>query len=319
MYAPLLILLVLLIGGVALFGAFAIDRKARQAVDRRVNLISKSSGGNPEDDAASMSVALAEKIGVELRDLFALGISRRWGMHTENGVLCIIALVSVLIVWSVLHLFLGISFFVVLPISLAAFVFVPRMILQYEQSAAERNFLRTFPDAIDMVVRILRAGLPITEAVRSVGREALPPVDRIFSMLSEQMSIGIPLNAAFENVGKWVGLSDFRFFSVAVSLQYATGGNLATALETLTDIMRKRRAIRQKTSAATAEVRLSAYVLGAIPFFVLGALLITNASYLAPLLTDPRGHTIIAVAVCNLLLAFIIMRQMLRSITSSGL
>jgi tight adherence protein B len=146
----------------------------------------------------------------------------------------------------------------------------------------------------------------------------LPPINKVFSMLSKQIEMGVPLTGALTVIGERIGLSDFRFFTVAVSLQYATGGNLASTLATLADIMRKRRLVRLKAKAATAEVQLSAYVLGGLPVFVVAALLLINPSYLTPLLVDPRGHVIVGVAVFSLLLAFFFMRQMMRSVTARG-
>jgi tight adherence protein B len=98
-----------------------------------------------------------------------------------------------------------------------------------------------------------------------------------------------------------------------VALQQTTGGNLAVTLETLSEIIRKRRAVRLKAKAATAEIRASAMVLGAIPFFIVGVLLVVSPGYLQPLITDPRGNIIIGAAVLGLVLAFVTMRTMMRS------
>ncbi len=175
--------------------------------------------------------------------------------------------------------------------------------------------MEAFPDTIDMVIRMLRAGVPITGAVRSVGEEAPPPVNELFANLADQMAIGITFEDALAKAGQRVGLPDFRFFVVAVSLQRATGGNLATTLDILSDIMRKRRAMRMKARATTGEVRMSAYVLGAIPFLVIGGLLVITPNYLEPLIDDPRGNVIIAMAVGSLVIGFGIIRHMMHSVT----
>jgi tight adherence protein B len=101
-----------------------------------------------------------------------------------------------------------------------------------------------------------------------------------------------------------------------VALQYATGGNLTSTLEILSDIIRKRRATRLKAKAATGEIRITAYTLGGIPVLTTGALLVIQPGYLTPLWTDPRGHLIIAMAGAFLLLAFLSMRMMMRSVTN---
>jgi tight adherence protein B len=169
------------------------------------------------------------------------------------------------------------------------------------------------PDAIDMVVRVVRAGLPVGVAIRTVGQEAEPPLSTVFVKIADQADIGRPLGQALATTSETVGNPDFRFFAVAVALQQATGGNLTATLETLSEIIRRRRAVRLKARAATAEVRISGIVLGAIPFVVAGALLMVAPTYLAPLFADPRGNIILGLALLGLLLAGITMRAMIRN------
>jgi tight adherence protein B len=195
--------------------------------------------------------------------------------------------------------------------------FVPRMLLKHQQSRADRKFIEAFPESIDMAIRMLRAGVPITGAIRAVGEEAPPPVNKVFTSLADQMAIGITLEDALATASQRIGLTDFRFFSVAITLQRTAGGNLATTLDILSDLMRKRRAMRLKAKASTGEVRMSAYVLGAIPFLVIGGLVVMTPDYLQPLLVDPRGRVIIAIAVGFLVLGFGTIRQLMHSVTSA--
>jgi tight adherence protein B len=164
-----------------------------------------------------------------------------------------------------------------------------------------------------MVVRMVRAGLPVGPSLRIVGDEADPPLSTVFTGIANLADIGIPLADALATTGEAVGSPDFRFFGVAVALQQATGGNLAATLETLSEIIRKRRAVRLKARAATSEIRISAIVLGAIPFFIVGALLVVSPGYLEPLISDPRGNFIVGAALLSLLLAFVTMRTMMRT------
>jgi tight adherence protein B len=99
-------------------------------------------------------------------------------------------------------------------------------------------------------------------------------------------------------------------------LQHATGGNLAATLEILSDIVRRRRAVRLKAKAATSEIRVTAYVVGALPFLIVGALLLVQPGYLTPLFADPRGQVILSIAVGLLLLCGVTMRQLMRSVSN---
>ena len=133
--------------------------------------------------------------------------------------------------------------------------------------------------------------------------------------ITDQVKIGIPIEEALDAGSKQIGLADFRFFAVAVLLQYSAGGNIASTLEVLSGIMRKRRAVRMKAKSATAEIRLTSYVLGSLPFVTTGALLLIQPGYLTPLFADPRGHVILAMAAGGLSLSLISMKLMMRSVT----
>jgi tight adherence protein B len=152
--------------------------------------------------------------------------------------------------------------------------------------------------------------------MQTIGKEGPAPVNEVFGALSDQLKIGISLGDALKMSSKQIGLPDFRFFTVAVVVEQSAGGNLASTLDVLSEIMRKRRAIRLKAQAVTAEIRFSAYVLGALPFFTTGALLLIQPDYLAPLFSDPRGHVILGIVVGGLTLSILTMRHMMRSISS---
>ena len=202
------------------------------------------------------------------------------------------------------------------PAAIAVGYLLPRTILLRQQKAAEAQFTELFPDAVVAISRMLRAGLPITTAVRSVSKESPPPVNKVFATISDQVDIGTPIEEALDASSRRIGLPDFRFFTVAIVLQHLTGGNLAATLEILADIVRRRRAVRLKANATTAEIRVSAYVLAGIPFLVVGALLFMQPGYLTPLIADPRGQIILLAAVASLVAGGLTMRQMMRSVST---
>jgi tight adherence protein B len=254
-------------------------------------------------------------LGRQLRAVFSVLLSHNWGMKAGALTLMLTGSAGAGAAWLMIHLGLHLSDPITLVAMALGFFFAPRMLLKHQQSGADTKFMAVFPDSIDMIIRMLRAGLPVTVAVRSVGDEAPPPVAEVFTSLADQMAIGIAFEDALSAAGQRIGLADFRFFAVAVSLQRATGGNLATTLDILSDIMRKRRGMRLQAKATTGEVRMSAYVLGVIPFLIIGGLLIMTPDYLRPLISDRRGKIIIAVAVTSMLTGFVIIRQMMLSVT----
>ena len=244
-----------------------------------------------------------------------IGSGPSWAVRSSTMRLFVYGLGAAMAAIVFFRIVLHLPIWLWIPMTLAAFLMVPRVIVRQEQHRVEARFMALFPDAIDMVVRMVRAGLPVTATMRTLGQRAAPPVDTVFAAVADQTEIGIPLEEALAAMAEKVGLADFRFFATAVSLQRATGGNLAVTLESLGEIIRKRRAIRMKANAATAEVRISAIVLSCIPFFITGALTLMAPSYLAPLITDPRGNVLVGIAIVSLTLAGLTMRWLIRKAT----
>lgn len=318
----LLLLGVLGITGVVLALALARVRRLRLDQERHLRLAglarTKKSGGGEAELAEQRESGWAAALGRRLRAIFAARLSHNWGMTAGALPLILAGCCGGGITWLALRVGLQVSGWISLAGCLAAFFLAPRFLLKHQQEGADQKFMAGFPDTIDMVTRMLRAGLPITSAIREVGQEAPAPVAQVFANLADQMAIGITFEDALATASQRIGLADFRFFSVAISLQRATGGNLAATLDILSDIMRRRRAMRLKARAVTGEARMSAIVLGVIPFLVFGALAVTSPGYLAPLFTDPRGKIILVIAAGFLTIGFGIIRQLMRSVTSVG-
>lgn len=312
-----LALILLVLGGSVLMAALLMSRRARLNMEQRLNLVSGVRGRPAATEALGGLLKVRTKdFDANLRRMFAIGIKRSWAMKASSLTLLLSAAVSAVGAWVLMRDFFGFSALLAAAASASASFFIPRFLLAREQNRAERKFLDVFPDAVDAVARMLRAGLPITAAVRTVAIDAAPPVSTVFSRIADQLRIGVPIEETLDASSQEIGLPDFRFFTVAVALQYATGGNLTTTLEILADIIRKRRAARLKAKAATGEIRITAYTLGGIPVLTVGALLIIQPGYLNPLWTNPNGHFILAMAGGGLFLSYLSMRMMMRSVTN---
>lgn len=314
----LLVVTIILVGlgAVMLATAFAGVQSMSRTVARRVELVAQASGGIAAEEELSATRWLASAEDAVKR-MFSLGLSRRWGAESSGRMLLLVGLGAAAAAWLLGRAVLGLPPWVDGLLAVAGFFLAPRVVLSVEQSRADARFTDLFPDGIDMVIRMLRAGLPITAAIRTVGDEAPTPVDLVFTQLADQVEIGIPLSDALATSGERIQLPDFRFFTVAVSLQHATGGNLAASLEILAEIIRKRRALRLKARAVTAEVRMTAYILACIPFVVIGGLLFVQPTYLQPLIEDPRGQVITASAIASLAAGFLTMRAMMRRVLNA--
>jgi tight adherence protein B len=251
-----------------------------------------------------------------LARVFVLGMPRKWGVSTTPLTLLLLGLVAGALTWLVAHQVARLPVAATLPLALIAFWLAPNILAKLEQGKADDRFVKLFPDAIDMMVRMLRASLPVQRAIRIVAEEAPAPMNGVFRSMADRLNIGVSFEDALAIESDRIGLADFRFFAAAIALQTTTGGNIVTSLEILADIIHRRHAVQMKAWAATAEVRMSTYVLSALPLVVLGALAIVTPAYMAPLISDPRGNLILLLVGALLLAALLSMRFMMRSVAS---
>ncbi len=191
-------------------------------------------------------------------------------------------------------------------------VFIPHYLIGRMGRRRVARFIGLFPEAIDLMVRALRAGLPITEAIVNAGQEIGDPVGVEFRGIEAGMRLGRDLDGLLWDIAKRISAPEFRFFIIALSVQRETGGNLAETLNNLSDVLRRRRAMRAKARAMASEARASTMILGSLPILVTAILSITSPVYIAPLFTDVRGLMLLAVAIGMLLLGVGIMVKMAR-------
>jgi tight adherence protein B len=177
---------------------------------------------------------------------------------------------------------------------LALGLVLPRLAVSFLIARREKAFAALFPDAIDLIVRGLRSGLPIGEQIGAVGGEIAEPVGSEFRRVAHAIRFGQTMDEALQEAARRLSIPDFDFFVVSLAVQRETGGNLAETLQNLSDMLRKRRQMRLKIRAMASEARASATILGVLPFLMFGILMLVNPGYMSLLVTDPRGHLMIA-------------------------
>jgi tight adherence protein B len=174
------------------------------------------------------------------------------------------------------------------------------------------QFFNQFPEALTMIVRSVRVGIPVMEAMRMVSREAPQPTQGEFAKLVEQLSIGVSLEDGIQDMARRCGLPEYRFFATALTLQNQTGGALSETLEGLAEVIRKRVAMKARGQALASEGKTSAAILAALPVFTALMLFVLNPAYISVLFTDPGGRKIFGLAVVSLATGIMVMRSMIR-------
>ncbi|WP_372624097.1 type II secretion system F family protein [Falsiroseomonas sp.] len=174
----------------------------------------------------------------------------------------------------------------------------------------QKAFLQ-IPDSLGLMVRAVRSGLPVAEAVRSVAREMPDPTRAEFQRVIAETSIGGTLERALWGVHERTGLREYAFLSVVIGLQAQTGGGLAEALENVADIVRRRVAMAAKARALAGQAKASAMILVGLPPFAGIMVSIANPGYLDKLFTDPRGNNLLVAAIAMTLMGIIVIRWMI--------
>ena len=174
------------------------------------------------------------------------------------------------------------------------------------------QMLEQFPDALQMIVRSVRVGIPVQEAIRTVARESPHPTGPEFARLVDQVSVGVAMDEALIELARRSGLPEYRFFSTALSLQAQTGGALSETLENLADVIRKRSALKGKAHALMSEAKATAGILAALPVVIGLVLWVLSPDYISLLFTDPTGNKLVAAAVISLATGLFVIRAIVR-------
>ena len=174
------------------------------------------------------------------------------------------------------------------------------------------RFFVHFPDAVDLMVRGLKAGLPISECIATVAREMADPVGAEFRLVADRVRLGETLEEALWDGARRLDAPEFKFFVISLSLQRETGGNLAETLANLSEVLRQRRHLKLKIRAMSAEARFSTYLLSSLPFILFGILFLLNRDYEMTLITDPRGNMLVGFGLISMVIGVAIMFKMVR-------
>jgi Flp pilus assembly protein TadB len=301
---PIIILLVLpVLTGLLLLFVRRNERR-QQFVQQRLTKLT----ANGDSEPAPLS--LARKVQNTSFAIFQLPRKFTAMLNTEFeaagnriGVLylLLVGLFSAIIVIVFTSGLLAVNPTLAMTLGLIAAAVAPFVLLRLAQASYGARFLDVFPDALDLVGRGVKAGLPVNEALAAAGQEIADPVGSELRRALDQVKIGVHMNDALQQVADRIRVADFRFVVVALSLQAKTGGSLAETLGNLSGVIRARKALRLKARGLSAEARTSIAVLAALPFFVTALMYFINHDLISILFIDPRGRFMIGVVLLTIL------------------
>jgi tight adherence protein B len=214
---------------------------------------------------------------------------------------------------AMLAIFFGSWSLLVVP---PAWLILTRFVFNWSKRRRSDALYTQLPDALAMIVRAVRVGIPLTEGIRSVAREAASPTGPEFAALHDRISIGVMLEDALHEMAGRNQVTEYRYFATVIGLQSQTGGGLAEALDGLADVMRRRLALKARGHALAAEAKTSIFILASMPFVTGGALAVLNPVYIGRLFSEPGCQKILMTAIILLSSGLLVMRAMIRSALS---
>lgn len=198
-----------------------------------------------------------------------------------------------------------------LAVGFASAFGLPRWILHFLKKRREKRFLNAFPDAIDVIVRGIKSGLPLLDSLKIIASEAPEPVKSEFRVIIETQAVGIPLGEACAKLFERIPLSEANFFGIVISIQQKSGGNLSEVLGNLSRVLRERKKMKAKIQAMSMEAKASAVIIGSLPIIVGLLVYITSPNYIELLWTKDLGRMMIAGCATWMSIGVFVMKQMI--------
>jgi tight adherence protein B len=188
---------------------------------------------------------------------------------------------------------------------------IPRWVVAYLRKRRVKAFLAEFPNALDIIVRAVKSGLPLNDAVRMIASESQEPVRTEFRRLVESQQLGLSMAEAAMRMSETMPCPEANFFGIVIQIQSQAGGNLSEALGNLSRVLRDRKKMKAKVQALSMEAKASAAIIGALPVMVAVLVYITSPGYITPLFTTSVGHLILGVSGIWMGIGIFMMRQMI--------
>ncbi len=206
----------------------------------------------------------------------------------------------------------GLPWYVSALSGFVGFLGLPRWFLGYVRKRRQEKFLSELPDALDVMVRSLKSGLPLSDAMRVIATESAQPIGPEFWEVVEGQRVGITIEQGLERMFERLPLPEVNFLAIVMSIQSKTGGNLTEALSNLSKVLRDRRKMKSKIRSVSQEAKSSAAIIGALPFVTMGGLSVLNPDYIMPLWTTSLGNMMLVFSGVWMLMGILVMRKMIQ-------
>ncbi len=265
--------------------------------DQRKSDLAKKLKETDAQDLKKKGITLSEMI---MQAGFSTSVPKFW---LNSAIFCVL--------FTGFFILIGSSKFVVVMMAFTSFLGLPRMFLKRKAKKRQKLFMDDFADSLEAMIRLLKAGMPVTEAIKMVAREFTGPMGEEMERIFDEQQIGVPLPEAVLAASKRMPLTEMQMFATAISIQTQTGSSLSEVLQNLAGVIRSRYKLKRKIMALSAEAKASAMIVGALPIFVGLGMYFVNYDYIIVLFTTPQGKFLLGIACGWMFLGTLVMRQMI--------
>jgi tight adherence protein B len=188
---------------------------------------------------------------------------------------------------------------------------LPRWFVSFKRGRRVKAFLAEFPNALDVIVRAIKSGLPLNDGIRLIANESREPVRTEFRRIIDAQQVGVSIPEASMRMSETMPCPEASFFGIVIQIQQQAGGNLSEALGNLSRVLRDRKKMKAKVQALSMEAKASAMIIGALPFIVAGLVYLSSPTYIMPLFTTSTGHIILGISGVWMMIGILVMRKMI--------
>jgi tight adherence protein B len=306
-------------GGVAWVFLYPILSGERKA-EKRKEIVARTSSSVPVRSARTGQKSRREQVEGSLKDLevrqakaksVPLAIRIEQAGLTWSKRRFIVTSVALGIFAFVACMVIDVGLLTSLTIGFAAAAGLPFWILKFLKKRREAKFLNGFPDAVDIIVRGIKAGLPLLDCLRMITADAPEPLRSEFRAIVETQAIGMPIGEACAKLYERIPVPEANFFGIVIAIQQKAGGNLSEALGNLSKVLRERKKMKSKIQAMSMEAKASASIIACLPFAVMILVYISSPQYIELLWTEPQGRMMLACSAAWMSIGVLVMRKMI--------
>jgi tight adherence protein B len=299
--------------------------RAKRRLKRRIERVSRPTGSAPGTRTVVLSASVRRQSTRSLLGRFGRDLAHTWpraavlrqrldwaGVRLNAVDFAMLWIAIGVAVGLGAYLLQGIAWPLATSLGIIVATGLPHILISRRIAARQQRFVSQLPDAIDLIVRGVRSGLPVTEALQIVGQELPSTVGSLFQEVTGNVKLGKGLDEALALATRHVQSQEFKFFVISIAIQQETGGNLAEILQNLSTLIRRREQVKLKIKALSSEARASALIIGSLPFVMLGLIYVIDPDYAMKLFVDRRGWLLLGGGLLSLGFGLGIMKSMLR-------